>query len=112
MALIRPQKKPGVFFVKIIELFYLIFVIDTAGAMEYSTGCQADRAANNSDQMITDRCQNAAGLELQGSDIKMTDATKEDRMETQGNQALLKDRINYRYITGLQPCYITYKEIW
>lgn len=55
--------------------------------MEYSTGCQADRAANNSDQMITDRCQNPAGHDLLTSDIKMSEPSpsrKEDRMETQG----------------------------
>ena len=54
--------------------------------MEYSSGCQADRAANNSDQMITDRCQNPAGHDVLGNDIKMeaSPSRKEDRMETQG----------------------------
>lgn len=62
--------------------------------MEYSTGCQADRAANNSDQMITDRCQNPAGHDLLTSDIKMSEPSpsrKEDRMETQGDTPLAKE---------------------
>ena len=60
---------------------------DVAG-MEYSLGCTADRAANNSDQMITDRCLNNPANELQPNDIKMSEPSpqrKEDQMETQGN---------------------------
>jgi hypothetical protein len=55
--------------------------------MEYSSGCQADRAANNSDQMITDRCQNqnAAQNDILEHDIKMEESqSKEGHMEIQG----------------------------
>lgn len=73
--------------------------------MEYSLGCTADRAANNSDQMITDRCLNNPANELQPNDIKMSEPSpqrKEDQMETQGETNIAK-QLALNDLAGITP---------
>lgn len=76
---------------------------DTPGAMEYSTGCQADRAAQPIDSMVTESNQAAQDQHDMKMECKMAEDKPEDvKMETQGDTPLAK-QLASNDLAGITP---------
>lgn len=76
---------------------------DTPGAMECSTGCQADRAALPVDSMVTESNQAAQDQMMECKMEEMTKAEVQDiKMETQGDTPLAK-QLASNDLAGITP---------